>query len=74
MGEAIVVAAAAVVEQVCTRQFARLGAGLISLSKLPMLSRRLREQAKTAASPNPTPVLVPILSRQAAALPTEQRH
>jgi len=56
------------------QQFAQLGAGLISLSKLPMLSRRLREQAKTAASANPTPVLVPILSRQAAALPTEQRH
>jgi anaerobic magnesium-protoporphyrin IX monomethyl ester cyclase len=55
-------------------QFGQLGAGLISLSKLPMLSRRLRELTKTAASANPTPILVPILSRQAAALPTEQRH
>ena len=55
-------------------RFVQLSHGLVSLAKLPALSRRLRELTRTAASQNPTPILVPLLSRQAAALPSEQRH
>jgi anaerobic magnesium-protoporphyrin IX monomethyl ester cyclase len=51
-----------------------LSAGLASALRLPILSRRVKSLAQTTVSTDPTPILVPLLSRQAAALPTEQRQ
>jgi len=72
--EAAVRALAVAPHHFVRRQLVQLSAGLISLAKLPTLSRRLRTLTRTGASANPTPTLIPLLSRQAAALPTEQRN
>ncbi|HUR33739.1 MAG TPA: radical SAM protein [Vicinamibacterales bacterium] len=56
-----------------SRRLATVLAGSSSLVELPLLSWRVRRLARRASS-QPTPAIVPILTRQAAALPSEQGH
>jgi anaerobic magnesium-protoporphyrin IX monomethyl ester cyclase len=56
------------------RQLRDLGAGVTRALKLPLLSRRVRRLAVECSTQGPVPVLVPILTPQAAALPSEQGH
>ena len=52
---------------------ATLTAAVVPLLKLPWLSVRLRRQARERPEGD-APVLVPLLTRQSAALPSEQGH
>lgn len=49
-----------------------IGSGAMQRLRLGGLRRRLDALAVTTAPPSPTPVLVPVLNRKAAAMPTEQ--
>jgi anaerobic magnesium-protoporphyrin IX monomethyl ester cyclase len=49
-------------------------AGLYHSARLPLLRRQLRALARDMSGPEPVPVPVPVLSRRAAAIPSEQPH
>ncbi|MGC4081384.1 MAG: radical SAM protein [Vicinamibacterales bacterium] len=50
-----------------------IGAGAVSLLKLPTLSWRVKRQARQCHTGSPTAPIVPLLSQPAAALPSEQQ-
>jgi radical SAM superfamily enzyme YgiQ (UPF0313 family) len=51
-----------------------LASAALSLVKLPWLSARLRRLAQAGVSSEATPALVPLLTRNAAAAPSDQGH
>jgi anaerobic magnesium-protoporphyrin IX monomethyl ester cyclase len=49
-------------------------AGLYHAARLPLLRRQVKALAKDISAPEPAPVPVPVLTRHAAAIPSEQPH
>ncbi len=60
--------------RVSRAQLASVAGALAPVLRLPALSRRVRQLARVQPALPPTPALLPLLTPQAAALPTEQRH
>jgi anaerobic magnesium-protoporphyrin IX monomethyl ester cyclase len=59
--------------EVKRRDFVDMGAAAARGLKLPVLRRRLRQLARVSASQTPPAVMLPVLTPQAASLPSEQR-
>ena len=54
--------------------FSTIASGAVQAGVRPLLSRRVRRLAQVQTSAAPTPLIVPLLSTRAAALPSEQGH
>jgi anaerobic magnesium-protoporphyrin IX monomethyl ester cyclase len=60
--------------EVSRRDLATVASAAAPLVKLPFLARRVRRLARNPVSDHSSPLPVPLLTRQSAALPTEQQH
>ena len=56
------------------RDVGTIASGVLQASVLPLLSRRVQRLARAHPSTTPAPHMIPLLSQQAASLPSEQGH
>ena len=56
------------------RDVGAIASGALQAGMLPLLSRRVKRLARLHSSTAPAPRLIPLLSQQAASLPSEQGH